>query len=66
MVAALVCKFDAESFMRNFECTMHSNMPLSFGTRWLDEPTHIDNPLGPHNGAGPGGIGKFVLAKRPH
>ena len=41
VAAALVCKFDAESFMRNFERAMHANLPLSFGTRWLDEPTHI-------------------------
>ena len=41
VVATLVGMFDSKNFMRNFERTVHANMPLSFGTRWLDETAHI-------------------------
>ena len=30
VVAALVCKFDADSFLRNFKRTVHANMPFCF------------------------------------
>ena len=41
VVALLVGKFDSKNFMIKFERTLHGNMPLSLGTKWLDEPTHI-------------------------
>ena len=41
VVATLVGIFDSESFMRNFERTVHAIMPLCFRTRWLDEAAHI-------------------------
>ena len=41
VVITLVGMFDSKSFMRNFERTVHANMSLSFGTRWLHETAHI-------------------------
>ena len=66
VVATLVGRSDAASFMRNFERSMHANMPLTLATVWLDEPTHIGqfswNSTWSHNRAGRCGIGKLVLA----
>ena len=66
VVATLVGTFDSKSFVRDFECTVHATVPLSFGTRWQDETAHIEplswNPTWSHKTVGPCGIGKSVLA----
>ena len=41
VAAALVCNLDAKCFVRNFERTVHANMPLGFRPRWLDESTYV-------------------------
>ena len=63
VVAILFGRFGSKNFMRNFERTVHVNMPLTLGTGWLDETAHsAGTPPGPHNAVGPYGIGKFVFA----
>ena len=41
VVAGPVWNLGAKCFVRDFERTVHANMPLSFGTRWLDAPTMV-------------------------
>ena len=48
VLATPVGTFDSKSFITNFERTVHASMPLSFGTKWLDETAHIDLLLEPH------------------
>ena len=57
VMARLICTLDAKRIVRNFEGTMHANMPHSLG------PNSPATPPGPHSGVGPCGIGKHVLAK---
>ena len=37
LMAPLICTPDAKRIVRDFEGTMHANMPLSLGHRWLDK-----------------------------
>ena len=61
VVATLVGTFDSKSFVRDFECTVHANMPLSFGTRWQDETAHI-GPLSWNPTWFPKAVGHVELA----
>ena len=66
VVATLVSRADTKSFMGNGDCAELTNFPLFFRIRRSQESTNVLSPgiaPGPHNGAGPGGIGKAQSAK---
>ena len=41
VMAALICVPDAQHVERDFEGSMHADLPLILGTRRFQEPTHI-------------------------
>ena len=70
VMATLVSWADTKSFMGNGECAVLTNFPLSIRIRRFEESTNV-RPLTwncsrtPHNGVGPGGIGKAQSAQAP-
>ena len=67
VVAALISQADAKSFTRNGKCAMLTNFQCPSESGGLRNPqTSAQLPgidPGPHNGEGPGGIGKAQSAK---
>ena len=70
MVAALIGRADAKSFMVNGECAVKPNFPVpqcrsdSGGLRNPQTSAHLPGiDPGPHNGVGPGSIGTAQSAK---
>ena len=41
VMAPLICTPDAKRIVRDFEGTMHVNVPLSLGPRWLDKSAYV-------------------------
>ena len=67
VVATLILFLETQRAVRDGERTVHPYLPLILGLWRLDKSTHIGpftrHSTRSHNGVGPGGTGRIVLAK---
>ena len=69
LMATLICLIETKHAEKDCEGSMHAELPFIFGTQRVFENLHTSDhspgtPPGPHNGAEPSGIGKFVFDER--
>ena len=60
MMAALIIRSLAKSYARDRECNMLTYFPETLGAGGVEKSTDVR----PHNGGGPGGVGK--IQSEPH